>query len=247
VTYAGIMEQAGKAVEGYDKARILLVPPPVIQASVRPAVYRYMLQDREGRGYDALNKVAGDVIAKANQTPGLSQVYTLFDVGTPRVFADVDRRKADLLRAARTRVRSDAGLSRLRIRQRFQPSGADLSRNRSGRCRPSRFGGGHRQPQDPFELRADGDRTVSTATRLALSRGPLQPDAGGRNRRQHRAGLFDRAIADDDGSACRIDRAAGYGGEWTDIAFQQKTPGTPPAWSSPWPCSSSSCSRSMKA
>ena len=24
-----------------------------------------MLQDREGRGYDALNKVAGDVIAKA--------------------------------------------------------------------------------------------------------------------------------------------------------------------------------------
>jgi multidrug efflux pump subunit AcrB len=48
--------------------------------------------------------VAGDVIAKANQTPGLSQVYTLFDVGTPRVFADVDRRKADLLGVPPERV-----------------------------------------------------------------------------------------------------------------------------------------------
>jgi multidrug efflux pump subunit AcrB len=49
VTYAGIMEQAGKAVEGYDKARILLVPPPVIQGIGAAGGYRYMLQDREGR------------------------------------------------------------------------------------------------------------------------------------------------------------------------------------------------------
>jgi multidrug efflux pump subunit AcrB len=45
----GIMEQAGKAVEGYDKARILLVPPPVIQGIGAAGGYRYMLQDREGR------------------------------------------------------------------------------------------------------------------------------------------------------------------------------------------------------
>jgi multidrug efflux pump subunit AcrB len=56
-----------------------------------------MLQDREGRGYDALNKQAWALIAKANAEKGLHQVYTLFDVGTPRVWADVDRRKADLL------------------------------------------------------------------------------------------------------------------------------------------------------
>ncbi|MDR7154416.1 hydrophobe/amphiphile efflux-1 (HAE1) family protein [Sphingobium xenophagum] len=103
-TYAGIMEQAGKAIGDYDKARIILVPPPVIQGIGSAGGYRTMIEDREGRGYDALNKVATDYIGKANTTPGLAQVYTLFDVATPRIFADVDRRKADLLGVPPERV-----------------------------------------------------------------------------------------------------------------------------------------------
>eukprot|EP00456_Euglypha_rotunda_P061827 TRINITY_DN5182_c0_g1_i2.p2 TRINITY_DN5182_c0_g1~~TRINITY_DN5182_c0_g1_i2.p2 ORF type:complete len:156 (-),score=62.08 TRINITY_DN5182_c0_g1_i2:11-478(-) len=91
------MEQANKAVAGYDKARILLVPPPLIQGIGSAGGYRMMLEDREDRGYAELNKVAQDMIAKANQSPSLAMVYTLFDVGTPRIYADVDRRKADLL------------------------------------------------------------------------------------------------------------------------------------------------------
>ena len=104
VTYAGIMEQANKAVAGYDKARILIVPPPVIQGIGSAGGYRLMLEDREDRGYAELNRQAGDLIGRMNQTPGLSMVYTLFDVGTPRVYADVDRRKADLLGVPPERV-----------------------------------------------------------------------------------------------------------------------------------------------
>ncbi|WP_408588933.1 efflux RND transporter permease subunit [Novosphingobium sp.] len=103
-TYQGIMDQAKHAVADYDKARILILPPPVIQGIGAGGGYRYMLQDHEGRGYDALNKQAGALIAKANAQPGLHQVYTLFDLGTPRVFADVDRRKADLLGVPPERV-----------------------------------------------------------------------------------------------------------------------------------------------
>ena len=103
-TYAGIMDQANKAVAGYDKARIILAPPPLIQGIGSAGGYRLIVQDREDRGYEELNKVAQNFIAKANQTPGLAQVYTLFDVGTPRVFADVDRRKADLLGVPPERV-----------------------------------------------------------------------------------------------------------------------------------------------
>ncbi|CAM8672155.1 multidrug efflux RND transporter permease subunit [Sphingobium sp.] len=104
VTYAGIMEQANKAMAGYDKARILLVPPPVIQGIGSAGGYRIMLEDRQDRGYAELNKVAQDFIAKANQTPGLSMIYTLFDVSTPRIYADVDRAKADLLGVPPERV-----------------------------------------------------------------------------------------------------------------------------------------------
>ena len=103
-TYAGIMAQANQAVAGYDKARILIVPPPLIQGIGSAGGYRLMVQDRGDRGYDALNKVGQDFIAKANQTPGLAQIYTLFDVGTPRIYADVDRRKADLLGVPPQRV-----------------------------------------------------------------------------------------------------------------------------------------------
>ncbi|MBA4090691.1 MAG: hydrophobe/amphiphile efflux-1 family RND transporter [Sphingobium sp.] len=104
VTYAGIMEQANKAMAGYDKARILLVPPPVIQGIGSAGGYRIMLEDRQDHGYAELNKVAQDFIAKANQTPGLSMIYTLFDVSTPRIYADVDRAKADLLGVPPERV-----------------------------------------------------------------------------------------------------------------------------------------------
>ncbi|CAN5280605.1 multidrug efflux RND transporter permease subunit [soil metagenome] len=104
VTYAGIMEQASKAVAGYDKARILILPPPTINGIVPAGGYRMLLQDREGHGYGELNKVAGDFIAKANKAEGVSQVYTLFDLTTPRIFADIDRRKADLLGVPPERV-----------------------------------------------------------------------------------------------------------------------------------------------
>jgi multidrug efflux pump subunit AcrB len=111
------MDQAQKAVAGYDKARLILVPPPVIQGIGAAGGYRFMLQDREGRGYDELNKQAWALIGKMNAEKGLHQVYTLFDVGTPRVYADVDRRKADLLGVPPERLRSAAGLSGLGLCQ----------------------------------------------------------------------------------------------------------------------------------
>ncbi|UZW57720.1 multidrug efflux RND transporter permease subunit [Sphingobium sp. JS3065] len=104
VTYADIMDRANKAVAGYDKARILLIPPPLIQGIGSAGGYRLMVQDREDHGYADLNKQAQDFIARANQTPGLNMVYTHFDVGTPRIYADVDRRKADLLGVPPERV-----------------------------------------------------------------------------------------------------------------------------------------------
>src|SRR3546814_5621243 len=63
-----------------------------------------MIEGKEGRGYAELAKATGALIGKANQTPGLNQVYTLFNMNTPRVYADVDRRKADLLGVPPERV-----------------------------------------------------------------------------------------------------------------------------------------------
>ncbi|USI74987.1 efflux RND transporter permease subunit [Sphingomonas morindae] len=105
-TYAGIMAQANQAIAGYDKARVLLVPPPLVQGIGSAGGYRLMVEDREGGSYLTLAKASGALIGQANAAPGLKQVYTFFDTGTPRIFADIDRRKAALLGVPPERVLS---------------------------------------------------------------------------------------------------------------------------------------------
>jgi multidrug efflux pump subunit AcrB len=104
VTYEGIMAQAQEAIKGYDKAQVLVIPPPTINGIVPPGGYRMIVEDNEGRGLGELQKAAGALIAQANQQPELQQVYTLFSMNTPRVYADVDRRKADMLGVSPSKI-----------------------------------------------------------------------------------------------------------------------------------------------
>jgi len=94
VTYDEIMAQANKAMAGYDKARIFLLPAPTVQGIVPAFGSRMMVEDRENRPYAETLKAGGGFITKANRTEGLRQVFTLLEAQTPRIFADIDRRKA---------------------------------------------------------------------------------------------------------------------------------------------------------
>ncbi|WP_010160635.1 efflux RND transporter permease subunit [Sphingomonas sp. PAMC 26617] len=104
VTFAGIMAEAQKATADINEARLLIVPPPLIQGIGSAGGYRLMVQDQQGHGYQEMGKTAYDLIGKANQTKGLAQVYTFFDTATPRIFADVDRTKANMLGVPPERV-----------------------------------------------------------------------------------------------------------------------------------------------
>ena len=228
-SYQGIMDQAKQAVAGYDKARILIVPPPVIQGIGAAGGYRFMLQDREGRGYDALNQQAGALIAKANAQPGLHQVYTLFDVGTPRVYADVDRRKADLLGVPPERVFeamqvylgsafvNDFNLLGRTYRvtaqadQAHRETVADIAnlktRSNTGQMVPLGSVATFRDKTGPYRVvrynlqpavEIDGDTAPGHSTGQSLT--TIEKLAG-------------------------ETLAPGYGGEWTDIAYQQSHAG----------------------
>jgi hydrophobe/amphiphile efflux-1 (HAE1) family protein len=104
ITVQQIMAEATKATADITEARLVIVPPPVIQGIGAAGGYRMMVQDRGGAGYQALAENSNKLIAQANQTKGLSQIYTFFETSTPRVFADIDRRKADLLGVPPERV-----------------------------------------------------------------------------------------------------------------------------------------------
>jgi multidrug efflux pump subunit AcrB len=94
---ATIMAEAQKRTADINEARLLIIPPPLIQGIGSAGGYRMIVQDTGGHSFQELSGLSWGIIGKANQTEGLKQVYTLFDISTPRVYADVDRAKADML------------------------------------------------------------------------------------------------------------------------------------------------------
>lgn len=99
-----LMAEAQAATADITGARLMVIKPPVIRGIGSAGGFRMMLEDHNGKDYAEMQKVAYDAIAKANQAEGLAGVYTFFDTSTPRVFADIDREKAEMLGVPASRV-----------------------------------------------------------------------------------------------------------------------------------------------
>jgi len=56
-----------------------------------------MVEDRAGSGPEALQNATYAMMGRAAQTPGLTQVFSLFENKTPQLYLDIDRTKAQLL------------------------------------------------------------------------------------------------------------------------------------------------------
>ncbi|CAN5473067.1 multidrug efflux RND transporter permease subunit [soil metagenome] len=104
VSYAQIMANAQKAVGDIDEARVLIIPPPLIQGIGSAGGYRIMVEDRNGGGFEALNKASGALIGATTPPKGPTRILTFLHLATPRVFADIDRRKAEMLGVPAARV-----------------------------------------------------------------------------------------------------------------------------------------------
>ncbi|HXN43863.1 MAG TPA: efflux RND transporter permease subunit, partial [Xanthobacteraceae bacterium] len=59
--------------------------------------FRMMVEDRAGRGPEALKSAVAAVTGRAARTPGVTQVFSLFETSTPQLYLDIDRTKAQLL------------------------------------------------------------------------------------------------------------------------------------------------------
>jgi len=81
-----------------------VIPPPLIRGIGTGGGFKLMVQDRAGLGYDELNRIVWGVVEKGNQDPNLAGVHTKFEASAPRLFADVDRAKADMIGVPPARV-----------------------------------------------------------------------------------------------------------------------------------------------
>jgi hydrophobe/amphiphile efflux-1 (HAE1) family protein len=78
-------------------ALVLVVAPPPVRGIGSAGGFRMMVQDRGNAGPAALQQAVGAMMGRANQTPGLQQVFSLFENATPQLYLDIDRVKAQML------------------------------------------------------------------------------------------------------------------------------------------------------
>ena len=86
-----IAAELQKALGSITAGLIIIVPPPPVRGIGTGGGYKMIVEDRNGPDWRALEAVSMRLIAAANQSPGLSRVFTTFSTHTPRLYADIDR------------------------------------------------------------------------------------------------------------------------------------------------------------
>ena len=94
---AGITAELFKRLAVFQEALILVIQPPPVSGIGNAGGVRMMVEDRAARGSQALLEATTAMVRTAAQTPGLTQVFTLFENSTPQIYLEIDRTKAQLL------------------------------------------------------------------------------------------------------------------------------------------------------
>ncbi|MBO8485067.1 MAG: efflux RND transporter permease subunit [Bacteroidetes bacterium] len=95
-----VMNKIYARTAGIKNAQIFIFAPPMISGYGTGNSFSVDLQDRSGKGIEALNEVTHEVIAALNQRPEIQMAYTSFSTQFPQYTVDVDAAKC--LRAGTT-------------------------------------------------------------------------------------------------------------------------------------------------
>ena len=80
-----------------DEALVLVFPPPPVRGMGNVGGFRMMVEDRRGRGFQALEQATQEVVAESAKRPELIGVFSGFRADAPQFYADIDRTKAQML------------------------------------------------------------------------------------------------------------------------------------------------------
>jgi hydrophobe/amphiphile efflux-1 (HAE1) family protein len=95
VTANSVLADLRRRLAVIEDAYILTIPPPPVQGIGNAGGFKMMLQDRAGLGSQTLVDAARSLVAAASQDPAFAGVFTLLNTGSPSVYADIDRVKAE--------------------------------------------------------------------------------------------------------------------------------------------------------
>jgi hydrophobe/amphiphile efflux-1 (HAE1) family protein len=104
---SGVILNDAQAMLGtLPEAFAFVIAPPPVRGIGTGGGWKLYVQDQRGRGVRATEEVARSIISAANQQPELARVFTLYNTATPKLFADIDRVRAEKLQVPVQRVMS---------------------------------------------------------------------------------------------------------------------------------------------
>jgi HAE1 family hydrophobic/amphiphilic exporter-1 len=99
-----ILGELTQRLASVQDAFIITIPPPPVRGIGNAGGFKMMVQDKRGRGLDALDAANQDMVGAANQTPGVVGAFSLFNTRTPKIYADIDRVRAEMLGVSADKV-----------------------------------------------------------------------------------------------------------------------------------------------
>ncbi|WP_337268592.1 efflux RND transporter permease subunit [Oryzifoliimicrobium ureilyticus] len=86
-----------QSLQSINEAFIIAVPPPPVPGIGNSGGFKMQIMDEENPNMTRALGLARQMMAAANQTPGLTGVFTTFSESTPEFYLDIDRDKAQFL------------------------------------------------------------------------------------------------------------------------------------------------------
>jgi multidrug efflux pump len=91
---AALAQTLNQKFAAITDANIAVFPPPAVQGLGSIGGFRMQIEDHASLGPDALYKATQNLIAKASKEPSLAGVFSSYQIGVPKIRADVNREKA---------------------------------------------------------------------------------------------------------------------------------------------------------
>jgi hydrophobe/amphiphile efflux-1 (HAE1) family protein len=92
-----ISAKLNQGFSGIQDAFIISVSPPPVRGIGTTGGFKMQVQDTKGGPLTQLEQVAQTMVGAANQQPGMAGVFTTFNTRTPKIYADIDRVRAEML------------------------------------------------------------------------------------------------------------------------------------------------------
>jgi HAE1 family hydrophobic/amphiphilic exporter-1 len=104
-TFGGMVASLQKSLSAIPGASIRILPPPPVRGIGTQGGVKMIVENRSGStDYRQLERVTQQLVDAFNQDPNITGAYAPFNTNTPRIYAEIDRDKAEYLGVSDTSV-----------------------------------------------------------------------------------------------------------------------------------------------